>query len=89
MKPNLSATQIKVLRALAEGAKAYYMPSIGRFQPNSYWTLPGIRVGLATMRKLISMGVVGLTYEHGRYDTAYILPAGREYLEKLEGKDAA
>jgi len=80
----LSPAQIRVLKALAEeGAVAYYMRSMGSFQPNPYWSLPKGRANLTTMRLLIQYKLLKPTYDKiGYFDTATITPAGKAYLEK-------
>lgn len=81
----LSPTQIRVLRALAEpGVVAEFVKL--RRNKGYFIIRPANHIRILTMRRLIALDLVGYTYNNGYWGLAYILPAGREYLEGLEEK---
>ncbi len=79
-KIKLSPAQVKVLRALAE------LGAVARWSPNYFIIHPANHIRTLTMRRLIALDFVGFTHKNGHWETAYILPAGRDYLRTLEGE---
>jgi hypothetical protein len=82
MKAKLSPAQIRVLKALAEPER-----SIAHFLSgfDAYWFFSSheFRPRFDTMEKLISLGLLDIEKDdYGRYKTARINQAGREYLKE-------